>query len=175
MADGSVPAVIVSPTPNEGDNNIIDGPYWVYRSVDPFFGPDDELYPISPGAPISDGVTCYLDDMVGAGVYYYKVWNYMLDDNPPRVDAVVPASGAPDSGQAIIVYGDYFQDGASITICDDPATNESWVSGQAINAHVPVYADCAATPCGSCPCACDVTVTNPNNQQGTLVGGFTYN
>ena len=88
---------------------------------------------------------------------------------PPFVDTVSPSTGPVAGGTTVNIYGNYFIEGATVTFCGIEAEgvmyhNESWLSG--------------TTPenpsCGTPPCDCDVEVTNPNGQDGTLAGGFTY-
>ena len=82
----------------------------------------------------------------------------------PSVISVSPNIGTVNGGTAITINGSSFQYGASVTIGGRPATVQTWTSSY-IN---------ATTPTGQSTGAADVIVTNPDNQSGTLTGGYTY-
>jgi hypothetical protein len=83
---------------------------------------------------------------------------------PPRVDAVNPPEGPDFGGQEVTVRGDYFDQGASVTVGGEPCTGVIFVSPQELVCTVP-----AGTP-GSA----DVEVTNSDGQSGVLPGGYYY-
>jgi hypothetical protein len=141
----------------EGDNGAIDGAYFVYRSETPFFEPADYI----SGSPIPDGTSTYVDTSHPCTVCYYNVWNYALSTPAPIVDNVTPNSAA--IGATVSIYGDYFQSGATVIFGATPATNIQYVSAQKVKCTVPPGSGTV-----------DITVRNPNGQEGTLTNGFTY-
>ncbi len=145
---------------NVGENDTIDGTYWVYRSDDPYFD-DTELLVGS----LPDGTHCHKDTTAGAGPYYYKVWNYEINTKAPIVGGLVPNHGEVLTQTAVSIYGEYYMSGATVTICGEETTNVIVEHQGKIKCVTPAH-DTAE--------ACDVTVTNPNGQHGTLTGGYTY-
>ncbi|MEO0263428.1 MAG: IPT/TIG domain-containing protein, partial [candidate division WOR-3 bacterium] len=143
-----------------GENSLIDGYYFVYRSDTPFFDPQDRINP----SPIPNGTTSYVDSNPPCTVCYYNVWNYQLDTQPPQVDAVVPATGPVSGGTSVKVYGNNFQNGAKVYFDNVLATNIVFVNESQINCKTPPHSAGAV----------DVKVVNPNGQDGVLTGGFTY-
>ncbi len=82
----------------------------------------------------------------------------------PRLPwAIAPASGPAAGGAAVTVTGTSFAAGAALTIGGQPATGVSVVDPQHITATSP------ALPAGA---AYDVTVTNVDLTNGTVVKGF---
>ncbi len=144
---------------NMGDNNIIDGPYWVYRSTDPYFDDSETLV-----TALATGTQCYLDDTASGDTYFYKVWNYGLDTPAPIVAAVLPSTGPELVQTSVTVYGDNFLNGATVTFCGDPATNVTVVTSGKITCKTPAHS--AAT--------CTVRVTNPNGQYGEKSGAYEF-
>jgi subtilisin-like proprotein convertase family protein len=140
-----------------GDNGVIDGYYFVYRSDTPFFDPTDRIN----GTPIPDGTSQYIDTDPPCTTCYYNVWNYALNTPAPMVEAVAPSSGS--AGITVSVLGDYFQSGAVVLFGAAPATNVVFISAQKLRCTVPAGLGTV-----------DVTVRNPNGQEGTLTGGFQY-
>ena len=84
--------------------------------------------------------------------------------NAPTVSSVTPNSGPSSGGTPVTIGGTNFAAGASVTFGGSPATNVVVVSSSKITANTPAHAVGAV----------DVTVTNPNGQNGTLPSGFTY-
>src|SRR5206468_1718988 len=82
----------------------------------------------------------------------------------PVVTAISPASGSTAGGTNVTITGAIFSTGAGVRIGGNPATNVVVASANRIT---------ATTPPGTAGPQ-NVTVTNPNEQSGTLVGGFTY-
>ena len=85
---------------------------------------------------------------------------------PPTVTSVTPASGPPDGGTNVIIAGANFVEGMSLWVYfgGEPSRAFSFVDSSTIQAYTPPHADGAV----------DVTVSNPDQQSGTLANGFTY-
>lgn len=154
--------VIINWPSGSGDNGVIDGSYWIYRSTVPYHGAADEL--VTTPLPLEDGTTTYRDVGAAGGTetYFYTVTNSRFTAPAPAIGAVVPSSGPV--GTTISIYGSNFVIGATVRIGGVTAgsivvQNASWIT-------------CAA-PSNSLG-AKDVTVTNPNGQFVTKTGGFTY-
>jgi hypothetical protein len=144
------------------DNAVIDGPYWVYRSTDPFFD-DTEILTTPP--PLSDATKTYTD--VGShsgGPYYYQLVNARFNAPAPAVVYVNPPTGPIAGGTQITVFGSGFKSGAGVKVDGVNAINVIIVNSTTITCK---------TPAGTTG-AKDVKVINLNGQFGTMVGGFTY-
>ncbi len=151
--------------PASGNNAVIDGPYWVYRSTTPFFGAANLLNP--PPGQLPTGTTSYTDTgaaAAGQPTYYYTLVNARYNAPAPTVDVLSPATGPAAGGTAIAVYGSGFMAPATVTIAGVPCTSVVVVNDTKIT---------CVTPPGSAGPQ-DVTVTNPNGQFGTKTGGFSY-
>ena len=83
---------------------------------------------------------------------------------PPTLISVTPNSGPISGGTAVDVAGMNFRTGATVTFNGSPATGVTVLSGSHIACVTPAHAAGAVS----------VTVTNPDSQTSTLVGGFTY-
>jgi hypothetical protein len=149
--------------PNQGDNNLIDGPYWIYRSMDdPSIDADEILDELS--MPVADGQNCYTDTTTDpAHDYYYKIWNYPITTDAPDVFTLVPAHGT--SLSKITLYGDNFQPGAAVQFGSGYATKVTFLSAQKLTCFPPP---------GTPGTTVAVTITNPNGQHGTKDPAFTY-
>ena len=79
------------------------------------------------------------------------------------VFSVNPAAGPPTGGTSVTITGMAFEDGATVTVGGQPATNVDVTSPTQITATTP------ALPAGSLN---NVVVTNPDDTGGTLVNGF---
>ena len=146
-----------------GDNTVIDGPYWVYRSTDPFFDATEEL--VTSPLPLTDGTLTYTDHgAVGGPDYYYTITNVRYTGPAPVVDSIVPSTGPVAGGTSIKVYGEHFTSGATVKIGGTNATSVVVVNESMITCK---------TPAGTTG-AKDVRVTNPNGQFGEKAGGFIY-
>jgi hypothetical protein len=148
-----------------GENSVIDGPYWVYRSLnDPHFD-ENEILATTP-FPLPDGTQTYTDVGAGSGsdTYYYTVVNARFFAPAPTIDAVVPVSGPTTGGTSITIYGSNFRSGATVKIGGVDATNVVVINDTKITCKTP------SNSSGSK----DVVVTNLNGQFGTLTNGFTY-
>ncbi len=84
---------------------------------------------------------------------------------PPVVDGVIPPEGPDFGGQQVTVTGDNFETGATVTVGGLPCVDVLVEDAQTLTCTVP-----AGTPG-----AADVTVVNPDGQQGSLSGGYYYN
>lgn len=94
-------------------------------------------------------------------------WSFTTAGTPgpaPTVSAVNPAAGSTTGGTSVTITGANYQTGASVSIGGSAATNITVASATTITATTPAHA------AGSV----NVVVTNPDNQTGTLVNGFTY-
>lgn len=83
---------------------------------------------------------------------------------PPMVTSLTPASGLSTGGTSVVISGQDFQSGATVTFDGVDATSVTFVSASELVAITP----------GHAPGAVDVTVANPDGQSDTVVGGFTY-
>jgi len=83
---------------------------------------------------------------------------------PPSVLSVTPNSGPISGGTAVDVAGMNFRTGATVTFNGSPATGVTVLSSSHIACVTPAHAAGAV----------NVTVTNPDLQSATLVGGYTY-
>ena len=84
---------------------------------------------------------------------------------PPvvTVSGVSPNSGTTLGGTAVVITGQNFQQGATVTIGGTPATVTA-VSATSISAKTPAHATGTVS----------VTVTNPDGTGATLASGYTY-
>jgi hypothetical protein len=87
-----------------------------------------------------------------------------ISANAPSVGSVSPSSGPTDGGTAVNISGNNFLSGATVQIGGVTATQVQVASATKITASTPAHAAGAA----------DVTVTNPDYQQSTLSGGYSY-
>jgi len=83
---------------------------------------------------------------------------------PPTVTSISPAIGPVTGGTAITITGENFQDGATVTIGGNDATEVVFVSETQMTAVTP----------GASAGVANVVVTNPDSQSDTLSAGFTY-
>lgn len=149
--------------PGTGENGVIDGPYWIYRSLDPFFSADEELG--TTPKPLADGTDTYTDAGGGAGpTYYYTVTNVRYTGPAPTVLAVSPNHGPQGGGTTVLVFGSNFVSGASVKIDGVVCTGVTFINATTLQ---------CVTPAGT-PGAKEVKVTNPNGQFGAMAGGYTY-
>jgi hypothetical protein len=82
----------------------------------------------------------------------------------PTLTRVEPDNDVVTGGATVQIIGENFQDGATVTIGGNAASNVVFVSPTEL---------AVAVPAGTAGTA-DVVVTNPGGQSSTLVGGFTY-
>jgi hypothetical protein len=73
--------------------------------------------------------------------------------------SISPASGSPAGGDAVVISGQNFQSGATVTVGGAPAGNVSVVNAGEIDMTAPALAAGAAY---------DVAVTNPDGSHGTV-------
>ena len=81
----------------------------------------------------------------------------------PSVVSILPVSGPEAGGTAVAITGQYFRTGALVYFDAAPATGIVIASAESIT---------CVTPAGTG--AVDVKVVNPDLQEDSLVGGFTY-
>jgi hypothetical protein len=91
-------------------------------------------------------------------------FTFVSPGNPPTVAGVSPSSGPAAGGTALTISGANFVAGASVTLGGAAATGVAVVSAGSITATTPPHAAGAV----------DVVVINPDQQSGTLPGGFTF-
>ena len=96
-------------------------------------------------------------DTLAGGFTYIKL-------PPPTLTRVEPNSDVVTGGATINIIGEDFQDGATVTIGGNAASNVIFVSLTELEVDAP------AGDAGSV----DVVVTNPDGKSDTLAGGFTY-
>ena len=84
----------------------------------------------------------------------------------PTVTGVTPNSGTVQGGTPVVVTGTNFAAGSSVAFGGSDATC-SFVNATSLNCTTPVSATANAGPV-------NVTVVNPDTQQGILAQGFTY-
>jgi len=92
---------------------------------------------------------------------------------PPTVSGTSPSTGTQGvSGSVITVNGSNFQNGAAVSFSnsDVSITNTTFVNSAQIDVTVNIKESVA-----SGPGVRDITVTNPDSQQGTCAGCFTVN
>jgi acid phosphatase len=82
----------------------------------------------------------------------------------PTVNSISPNSGPTTGGTAITISGANFQQGATVSLGGAAAINVTVANSSSITATT------GARTAG----VVDVVVTNPDNQSGTLVQGFSY-
>ena len=84
----------------------------------------------------------------------------------PTISSISPNNGSPAGATAITITGTNFTSSGTTTVSigGNPATNVTVVSSTSITAATPAHAEGAV----------DVTVTNPNGENVTAAGGFTY-
>ena len=82
----------------------------------------------------------------------------------PTLIRVEPDNDITTGGATVQIIGENFQDGATVTIGGNAASNVIFVSPTGLIVEVP------AGTAGSA----DVVVTNPDGKPDTLAGGFTY-
>jgi hypothetical protein len=82
----------------------------------------------------------------------------------PTVTGLNPNSGTPTGGTQVTITGSNFVTGATVTFDGIPATNVTFVNAAQITCTTPAHTAGAV----------NVSVTNPDTQNGTLANGFTY-
>jgi hypothetical protein len=82
----------------------------------------------------------------------------------PTLASIAPTSGPVAGGTAVTLTGTNFVAGTTVTLGGAACAP---VSGSATSLSCP-------TPARGVPGSVDVSITNPDGQQATLVGGFTY-
>ena len=87
-----------------------------------------------------------------------------IEPPPPTLTRVEPAKDLVTGGSTVKIIGEDFQDGATVTIGGNAASNVIFVSPTELSVEVPAGTE------GSV----DIVVTNPDGKSVTLTGGFTY-
>ena len=82
----------------------------------------------------------------------------------PTIERISPEIGQLSGGDEVTITGNYFQDGATVTIGGNPATEVTVDSETQITARIPT-GELGIT---------DVVVTNPDEQSATFSRGFAY-
>ncbi|WNG51999.1 hypothetical protein F0U60_53755 [Archangium minus] len=85
-------------------------------------------------------------------------------DAPPTVTGVDPPAARNSDGASVTVTGTHFVNGATVTFGGVAATSVTFVNATTLTVIAPAHAAGQV----------DVVVTNPDEQLGTLVNGFTY-
>ena len=83
---------------------------------------------------------------------------------PPTVTRVEPDNDVATGGATVQIIGENFQDGATVTIGGNAASNVIFVSPTELSVEAPPGA------VGNV----DIVVTNPDGKSDTLADGFTY-
>lgn len=83
---------------------------------------------------------------------------------PPTITSITPSSGNTTGGDTVTITGSDFVDTPDVTFGGTEATSVTRVDSNTLSVVIP------ANNAG----AVDVVVTNPDNQEATLVNGFTY-
>ena len=126
-----------------------------------FVSPTELSAQVPPGAAGSaDVVVANPDGKSGTltGGFTY------IEPPPPILTRVEPDSDLVTGGATAKIIGENFQDGATVTIGGNTASNVVFVSSTELSVEAPAG---AAGSVG-------VVVTNPDGKSGTLTGGFTY-
>jgi phosphatidylinositol-3-phosphatase len=113
-----------------------------------------QTYVNTPPGPLKNDSTILPKSSGGGGV----------TPPAPTVSAISPTTGPTAGGTSITVSGTGFQSGATVSLGGTLATNVVVVNSNSITATT------APRSAG----VVDVVVTNPNDQAGTLVQGFSY-
>ena len=112
--------------------------------------------------------TIYLFCLVFTGLWFSTQTLHAAQSSAqvvaPTVTRIEPSSDEVAGGALIEITGKDFQDGATITIGGNAASDVIFVSPTELTAVVPAGAAGSA----------DVVVTNPDGKSDTLAGGFTY-
>jgi len=83
---------------------------------------------------------------------------------PLSVSGISPSTGSIAGGDAVVISGDGFVSGSTVKFGEVDAASVTYIDSNTLHAVTP------ANTAG----AQDVTITNPDNQEATLPGGFTY-
>jgi hypothetical protein len=96
---------------------------------------------------------------------------FTVAGNGPLVTAISPASGVAGSSYSpVSIGGSGFLNGATVKL---NRTGSPDIIASGVNVASPNFISCAVSlPAGAVPGPWNVTVTNPDGQTGSLVGGF---
>ncbi len=109
-------------------------------------------------------VTVVVTNPGGVSVTAAGAFTYVYTNPAPQITSVSPATGPVAGGTPLMVSGSGFLSGATLTIGGASAGNLMVVSANEINCTAPVGVLGSA----------NIVVTNPDTQQATLSGGYTY-
>ena len=158
MVDGGVTVKIVGENFQDGATVTIGG----NAASNVIFVSPTELLVETPAGVVGsvDVVVTNPDDKSStlAGGFTY------IEPPPPTLTSVDPDEDMVDGGATVKIVGENFQDGATVTIGGNAASNVIFVSPTELLVEAP------AGVAGSV----DVVVTNPDDKSSTLTGGFTY-
>ena len=82
----------------------------------------------------------------------------------PTIDSIAPAAGGTAGGTNVTITGQNFGSGATVSFGSSAATNVAVIDATTITATSPAHSGGPV----------DVVVKNPDDQQGVLTNGFTY-
>ncbi len=104
------------------------------------------------------------NNQVSSSVDLFGIYILMGDLPGPSVSSVTPSLGDNQSMTAVVVKGNNFEDGAKVRLGMVVTLTVTYVDAETLLASIPA---------GLIPDTYDVTVINPNGQEGTLTYGFT--
>ena len=122
---------------------------------------------IPASATLPPGVEYYIAATDGASYTYSgraSSPNTISVDNSPVITSVVPSAGSAAGGESVIVSGNNFAEGASVTLGGATCQNVVVESASRISCVTPA----------SAPNLVAVSVTNPDGGSGTLTSAYTF-
>jgi len=102
--------------------------------------------------------------ILGGGVWLYYENSTEDESTAPTVSSITPDKGTTNGGTSVTITGSRFQAGATVTFGGNSAMSITVVNATTLTCDTPAGTEGAV----------DVVVTNPDDQYGTLPGGFTY-
>ena len=122
---------------------------------------------IPASATLPPGVEYYIAATDGASYTHSgraSSPNTISVDNSPVITSVVPSAGSAAGGESVIVSGNNFAEGASVTLGGATCQNVVFESASRISCVTPA----------SAPNLVAVSVTNPDGGSGTLTSAYTF-
>ncbi len=116
---------------------------------------------IADDAAVGDRAVTVVNGDAGVGI---GVGIFTVIEPLPLIERISPEIGQISGGDEVTITGNYFQDGATVTIGGNPATEVTVDSETQITARIPP-GELGIT---------DVVVTNPDEKSSTLFRGFAY-
>jgi PKD repeat protein len=116
---------------------------------------------------VSPGIEYYIEATDGISITRVgraENPHFVTVDDRPMVTIVTPNTGSAEGGTSVTLSGSNFKAGATVTFGGMAASNVSVVSSNQINCTTPTHF----------PATVDVRVTNPDDQFGVLLNGFTF-